>query len=135
MNDRDAQTLKENDNRIVRIKMYDGESMIAKVQLAVADLSLGPPRAYPMGGATVARDRHCREGAFNTSHFGAMLLYRLGGGPDGASFLASTMSMDPFVKLTPVAFLVSSGLWMGLAAAGAILAVAVWLRCFQGPIE
>jgi len=64
MNDRDAQTLKENHNRIVRIKMYDGESMIAKVQLAVADLSLGPPRAYPMGGATVARDSHYREERF-----------------------------------------------------------------------
>src|SRR5271170_147630 len=38
MNDRDLQTLKENDNRIVRIRTYDGESMIAKVRF-VSDLN------------------------------------------------------------------------------------------------
>src|SRR5271154_5343146 len=38
MNDRDLQTLKENDNRVVRIRTYDGESMIAKVRF-VSDLN------------------------------------------------------------------------------------------------
>jgi hypothetical protein len=32
MNDKDIQTLKENDNRIVRIKTCDGEVMLAKVR-------------------------------------------------------------------------------------------------------
>jgi len=38
MNDRDIQTLKENDSRFVRIRTYDGESMIAKVRF-VSDLN------------------------------------------------------------------------------------------------
>lgn len=48
--------------------------------------------------------------AFNTSHFGAMLEDRLGGGSEGAAFTAGSMSMDPLTQLTPFRFLISPGL-------------------------
>jgi ABC-2 type transport system permease protein len=71
--------------------------------------------------------------AFNTSYFAAMLKSRFMGGPDGA-FTAGSMSMNPLTQLTPGQFLVSPGLWIGLAIAAAFLAAAVRLRRYQGPI-
>jgi ABC-2 type transport system permease protein len=72
--------------------------------------------------------------AFNTSHFGALLLYRLGGSEAGASFMAHSASMNPLMELTPGRFLASPGLWIGLAVAAIFLAAAVRLRRAQGPI-
>jgi ABC-2 type transport system permease protein len=72
--------------------------------------------------------------AFNTSHFAAMLGYRFSGGAEGGSFTAGRMSMDPLTQLTPGKFLVTPGLWIGLAVAAAFLAAAVRLRRYQGPI-
>jgi ABC-2 type transport system permease protein len=72
--------------------------------------------------------------AFNTSHFGAMLGYRLSGGAEGAAFTASSVSMDPLTHLHPGQFLSSLGLWIGLAIAAAFLAAAVRLRRHHGPI-
>ena len=72
--------------------------------------------------------------AFNTSHFAATLGNRLGGGSEGAGFTAGGMSMDPLAHLNPGQFLISSGLWIGLAVAAAFLAAAVRLRRYQGPI-
>jgi len=72
--------------------------------------------------------------AFNTSHFAAMLGYRIGGGPEGAPFTAGDFSMDPMLHLTPGEFLSSGGLWTGLAFAAICLATAVRLRRSQGPI-
>jgi ABC-2 type transport system permease protein len=72
--------------------------------------------------------------AFNTSHFAAMLLYRLSGGPEGVASTADSMSMDPLTQLTPGQFLISPGLWIGLAVAAAFLAAAVRLRRSRGPI-
>jgi ABC-2 type transport system permease protein len=72
--------------------------------------------------------------AFNTSHFGAMLQYRLSGGPEGAAFTAGSMSMDPLTQLNPGHFLISPGMWIGLAVAAAFLAAAIRLRRYQGPI-
>jgi ABC-2 type transport system permease protein len=72
--------------------------------------------------------------AFNTSHFAAMLGYRVGGGPEGAPFTAGAFSMDPMLHLTPGQFLSSGGLWTGLAFAAICLATAVRLRRSQGPI-
>jgi ABC-2 type transport system permease protein len=72
--------------------------------------------------------------AFNTSHFAAMLLYRLSGGPEGVVSTAGSMSMDPLTQLTPGQFLISPGLWIGLAVAAAFLAAAVRLRRSRGPI-
>jgi len=72
--------------------------------------------------------------AFNTSHFGAMLGYRLSGGPEGATFTAGGMSMDPLTQIHPGEFLISPGLWIGLVIAAAFLAAAVRLRRYREPI-
>src|SRR3989440_7162569 len=72
--------------------------------------------------------------AFNTSHFAAMLGDRLSGGSEGVGFTAGSMSMDPLTQLTPGQFLISPGLWVGLAVTAAFLAAAVRLRRYQGPI-
>jgi len=72
--------------------------------------------------------------AFNTSHFGAMLGHRFTGGPEGAAFTAGGMSMDPLAHIHPGQFLISPGLWIGLAIAAAFLGAAVRLRRYQGPI-
>src|ERR1019366_132435 len=72
--------------------------------------------------------------AFNTSHFGAMLGYRLSGGPEGAAFTAGGMSMDPLTQIHSGQFLISPGLWIGLAIAAAFLAAAVRLRRYREPI-
>jgi ABC-2 type transport system permease protein len=70
--------------------------------------------------------------AFNTSYFANMLGQRLMGGPDGA-FTAGGMSMS-LTQLTPIRFLISPGLWIGLGIAAAFLYGAVRLRRSQGPI-
>jgi ABC-2 type transport system permease protein len=72
--------------------------------------------------------------AFNTSHFADMLKNRIDGGSEGAAIVASNMSMDSLAQLDPIHFLISPGLWIGLAVAAAFLAAAVRLRRYQGPI-
>jgi ABC-2 type transport system permease protein len=72
--------------------------------------------------------------AFNTSYFAAILADRFKGGIEGAAYSAGSMSMDPLSQLNPGGFLVSPGLWIGLAVAAAFLAAAVRLRRYQGPI-
>jgi ABC-2 type transport system permease protein len=71
--------------------------------------------------------------AFNTTHFGAMLASRMGGGAEAVTAPGS-VPMDPMTHLTPEHFLSSAGLWIGLAMAAAFLAAAVRLRRSQGPI-
>jgi len=44
------------------------------------------------------------------------------------------MSMDPLMRFTPGQFLISPGLWIGLAVAAAFIAAAVLLRRYLGPI-
>jgi hypothetical protein len=41
---------------------------------------------------------------------------------------------DPMTHITPAQFLITPGLWIGLAIAAAFLAAAVRLRRYQGPI-
>jgi ABC-2 type transport system permease protein len=72
--------------------------------------------------------------AFNTSHFAAMLGHRMIGGPGGDEFMAGSLSMDPLMHFTPGAFLISPGLWIGLAVAAAFLTAAVRLRRYGDPI-
>jgi ABC-2 type transport system permease protein len=72
--------------------------------------------------------------AFNTSHFLAMLEYRLSGGGAEAITAPGSFPMDPMTHLTPGNFLISPGLWIGLAVAAAFLTAAVRLRRNQGPI-
>jgi ABC-2 type transport system permease protein len=71
--------------------------------------------------------------AFNTSHFAAMLEYRISGGSSDAAS-AGRMSMDSLTQLTPVQFLSSSGLWIGLAVAAAFLMAAARVRRYREPI-
>jgi ABC-2 type transport system permease protein len=72
--------------------------------------------------------------AFNTSHFGAWLSYRISGSAAGGSFTADNVSMDPLMHLTPGKFLITPGLWIGLAFFVACIAAAARLRRSQGPI-
>jgi ABC-2 type transport system permease protein len=72
--------------------------------------------------------------AFNTSHFAAMLGHRISGGPEGAASTAGNMSMDSITHVTPGQFLISPGLWIGLAVAAAFIAAAVRLRRYREPI-
>jgi ABC-2 type transport system permease protein len=71
--------------------------------------------------------------AFNTSHFAAMLEYRLGGSAE-AVIAPGTVPMNPMTHVTPGHFLSNPGLWLGLAIFTAFLAAAVRLRRYQGPI-
>jgi ABC-2 type transport system permease protein len=72
--------------------------------------------------------------AFNTSHFGNLLQYRLTGGGMEAVTMPGTFPMDPMTHFTAGAFLSSPGLWGGLAFTAACLAIAVRLRRYRGPI-
>ena len=71
--------------------------------------------------------------AFNTSHFADMMGRRMGGGPE-AVVMPGGSPMDPMTHLTPGHFLISPGLWIGLAIAAVFLAASVRLRRYQGPI-
>ncbi|HSA92146.1 MAG TPA: hypothetical protein VLE48_03975 [Terriglobales bacterium] len=72
--------------------------------------------------------------AFNTSYFGTMLVHRLLGGAGGDNFMASSLSMDPMMHFQPGQFLVSPGLWIGLALTAGFLAGAAHLRRYGEPI-
>ena len=73
--------------------------------------------------------------AFNTWHFGTMVTTRMvGGGGDSDDFIPSYLSMDPLMHFSPGAFLMSPGLWIGLAVAAAFFALAVRLRQYRDPI-
>jgi ABC-2 type transport system permease protein len=72
--------------------------------------------------------------AFNTSNFAAMLESRMSGDAAGNLFGSGGMSMDAAAHLTPGSFLLSPGLWAGLALTTLFLAVAVSLRRRRGPI-
>jgi ABC-2 type transport system permease protein len=72
--------------------------------------------------------------AFNTSHFAALLRWRLMGGPEGGSMTAAVGSSIHWTHITPGTFLSSPGLWIGLAVAAAFLFAAVRLRRSQGPL-
>jgi ABC-2 type transport system permease protein len=71
--------------------------------------------------------------AFNTSYFAAMLLHQLGGGSEAVS-MPGTMPIDPMTHFTPGHFLLSPGLWIGLAVTAAFLFAAVQVRRNREPI-
>src|SRR3989442_7296763 len=71
--------------------------------------------------------------AFNTSHFAAILQYRMMGGPS-VSGSTTGMSIDAMTPFTLGQLLGSPGLWIWLAIAAAFLAGAVPLRRDRGPI-
>jgi len=72
--------------------------------------------------------------ALNTKHLGAMIANRIGGAGDGSTFTAGGISMDPLTMLTPIHFLTSRGLWIGLAFTALCLAGAVACRRSAGPM-
>ena len=65
--------------------------------------------------------------AFNTSYFKALLQYRFAGNPHADA-------MDPLTHLSPVPFLISPGLWIGLVVAAAFLAAAIRMRRYRDPM-
>jgi len=71
--------------------------------------------------------------AFNTSHFVAMLGYRLTG-PEAFHFTPGSVPNHPLMTVDPGKFLSTPGLWIGLAFAAAFLAGAVRLRRYREPI-
>jgi ABC-2 type transport system permease protein len=72
--------------------------------------------------------------AFHSSHFAAWLGYRFSGSAAGGSFTADNVSMDPLMHLTPGQFLITPGLWIGLAFFAACIAATVRLRRYREPI-
>jgi ABC-2 type transport system permease protein len=72
--------------------------------------------------------------AFHTSHFASMISHRFAGGHESAPFPANSMSIDHPLHLNVGQFLISPGLWIGLAITAAFLAAAVLLRRSRGPI-
>lgn len=92
--------------------------------------------------------------ALGTSHFWSMLQYRLADGflqafavthsGEGSVFGTSQMGIQAGTHvrmpgqllqlLDPVKFLTSPSMWVGLAAAAALIAAAVWMRRYREPI-
>jgi ABC-2 type transport system permease protein len=69
---------------------------------------------------------------FGTSHFASMLRDRLMGfAPEAFAFNAQSMDCP---KLTPLNYLSTPGLWLGLIFAAAFLVAAVRQRRYRGPI-
>jgi ABC-2 type transport system permease protein len=71
--------------------------------------------------------------AFNTTHFGSMLRRYVMAAPEGATFPPTEASMH-MAHLDVGQFLISPGLWMGLAITAVFMAGAVRLRRYRGPI-
>jgi ABC-2 type transport system permease protein len=71
--------------------------------------------------------------AFNTSYFAGMLLHQLSGGSEAVPF-PGRMPIDPGMQFTPGHFLMSPGLWIGLALTAAFLFAAARLRRNREPI-
>ncbi len=80
--------------------------------------------------------------AFGTDYVGAFIDYRINGAlqeglnfPDhGHHVNIKTMAVvDPLTVITPGHFLQSPGLWLGLVAAAAFIAAAVWFRRMRDP--
>jgi ABC-2 type transport system permease protein len=72
--------------------------------------------------------------AFMTSYFARMIGNRFMGSPQGATSGGDSMSMAAITPDSPLAFLASPGLWMGLLFAVACLAAAVRLRRYREPV-
>jgi ABC-2 type transport system permease protein len=70
--------------------------------------------------------------AFGTTHLLSWLTYRLAGGME-AVYVKGSMPMDPGTHLTPLRFLMSSGLWNGLIFTAVCLWLAAWLRRHRDP--
>lgn len=72
--------------------------------------------------------------AFNTSHLASLLRYRVIGAMNVAFDAAAGGNINRLSQLTPLKFVATPGLWIGLAFAAACLAAAVRLRRNREPI-
>jgi ABC-2 type transport system permease protein len=72
--------------------------------------------------------------AFRTSHFLAMLQYRLIGPQPSTTMAPGGTMMDMLSALTPTQFFSTPGLWIGLVIAAAFLIAAARLRRYREPI-
>jgi ABC-2 type transport system permease protein len=72
--------------------------------------------------------------ALNSSHFVHLLGYIIGGGPDGSDSASGSMSLDAMTRPSPIHYLGSPGLWLGLLVTAAFLAAAVRLRRNREPL-
>jgi len=73
--------------------------------------------------------------AFHTAHFATLVGHRLIGDTGQMGYVSPDMfPTDPMTHITPVPFLLSPSLWIGLLVAVAFLTAAVHLRRHQGPV-
>jgi len=75
--------------------------------------------------------------AFGTTHLASLLKYRMTGWLDAAFDFASPgrdATAGPLAELTPLDFLSTPGLWIGLVVAAALLIAAIRMRRSQDPI-
>jgi ABC-2 type transport system permease protein len=72
--------------------------------------------------------------AFNTTYFGSLIGSRFTGGSEGAAVMGRGRPMDPTMHFGPFHFLISPGLWIGLAITAICLAAAIRMRRYRGPI-
>jgi ABC-2 type transport system permease protein len=72
--------------------------------------------------------------AFDTAVFGTLLSERFSGGAEGAKFSTEAGMVHPIAHLSPLGFLASPGLWLGLAAAAVFLLAATYLRRRREPV-
>jgi ABC-2 type transport system permease protein len=72
--------------------------------------------------------------ALNSSHFVHLLGYIIGGGSDGSDSASGSMSLDAMTRPSPIHYLGSPGLWLGLLVTAAFLAAAVPLRRNREPL-
>jgi ABC-2 type transport system permease protein len=72
--------------------------------------------------------------AFNTTYFGSLIGRRFTGGSEGAAIMERSRAMDMTMPFAPFHFLISPGLWIGLAFTAAFLSAAVRVRRYRGPI-
>jgi ABC-2 type transport system permease protein len=70
---------------------------------------------------------------FGTSYFARLLGHQLSGGSEAVAF-PGRMPIDPMTHATPGNFLISPGLWLGLAVTAGFLYAAVQVRRNREPI-
>jgi ABC-2 type transport system permease protein len=70
---------------------------------------------------------------FNTGHFAAFVERFLSGSGTEARTMPGAWPMDPSTHLTPLRFLTTPNLWIGLAVTATFLAAAVRLRRYRDP--
>ena len=73
------------------------------------------------------------KGAFNTTHFLAMIQYRFAG-PQGPGPMQAGADTDFMAHLIPHGFFTTPGLWSGLLVGAAFLYAAARIRRYRGPI-